>query len=378
MIQKSGKQPEVEKLRTINLLECEFNFNNKIMGRAVGECAERNNLLPKEQYGSRKRHQARHQGLNKRLLYDLVHFQRKPMILCSNDAKSCYDRIIHAIASIAMQRLGLPIEPITCMIITIQQMEHIIRTGFGDSDMTMSGAEETDIPFQGILQGNGSGPVLWLAVSAPLIEMMRTRGHGIKYQTPLSYEKDELVGFAFVDDTDLVEGDLKIANLDIADLFEDMQETIDCWEGGVKTTGGAIRPDKSFAYPISFDFKPSGEYFFEKVEDLGFKLTVKNHEDIREDLDLIDADVGRETLGMFIAPDGTMRDQVKAMKSKVTTWTAHVRTGTIPPRDALRCISSTIMKTLEYPICATTLTRKECNKLVKPIHDAAFPKVRLC
>ena len=117
------------------------------------------------------------------------------MLLCSNDAKSCYDRIIHAIASMAMQRLGLPIEPITCMIITIQQMEHIIRTGFGDSDMTMSGAEETDIPFQGILQGNGSGPVLWLAVSSPLIEMMRTRGHGIKYQTPLSYEKDELVGF---------------------------------------------------------------------------------------------------------------------------------------------------------------------------------------
>ena len=114
--------------------------------------------------------------------------------------------------------------------------------------------------------------------------MMRTRGHGIKYQTPLSFEKDELVGFAFVDDTDLVEGDLKIANLDIADLFHDMQETIDCWEGGVKTTDGAIRSDKSFAYSISFDFKPSGEYFFEKVDDLGFSLSIKNHEDIREDL----------------------------------------------------------------------------------------------
>ena len=34
-------------------------------------------------------------------------------------------------------------------------------------------------PFQGILQGNGCGPVLWLAVSTQLIEMMQTRGHGI-------------------------------------------------------------------------------------------------------------------------------------------------------------------------------------------------------
>ena len=90
-------------------------------------------------------------------------------------------------------------------------------------------------------------------------------------------------------------------------------------------TGGAIRLDKSFAYPISFDFKPSGEYFFEKVEDLDYSLSVKNHEDIREDLDLIDADVGKETLGMFIAPDGSMRDQLKAMKKKVTTWTSHIR-----------------------------------------------------
>ena len=44
-------------------------------------------------------------------LYDLVHMQRRPIILCSNDAKSCYDRIIHSIASLAMQRLGLPFSP---------------------------------------------------------------------------------------------------------------------------------------------------------------------------------------------------------------------------------------------------------------------------
>ena len=36
------------------------------------------------------------------------------------------------------------------------------------------------------------------------------------------------------------------------------------------------------------------------------------------------------------------------------------------------------MKTLEYPLCATTLTRQECNRLVKSIHDAAFPKAHLC
>ena len=185
MIEKKGKGVEVENLRTINLMESDFNFNNKVMGRTVSDCAERNKLLPKEQYGSRQQHQARHHGINKRLTYDLAHFQRRPMIVCSNDAKSCYDRIVHSIASMAMQRLGLPLQPIQCMITTIQDMDHYIRTGFGDSDTTMSGRNSEGAPFQGILQGNGSGPVLWLAVSTPLIEMMRTQGHGIKYRTPM-------------------------------------------------------------------------------------------------------------------------------------------------------------------------------------------------
>ena len=336
MIEKKGKGVAVENLRTINLMESDFNFNNKIMGRAVGECAERNQLLPKEQYGSRKEHQARHHGLNKRLTYDLAHFQRRPMIVCSNDAKSCYDCIIHSIASMAMQRLGIPIQPIQCMIVTIQEMEHYIRTGFGDSDNTMSGTNNESGPFQGILQGNGSGPVLWLAVSTPLINMMRTKGHGLKYRSPLSLEEDEFIGFAFVDDTDLVQGNLKMAQLDIQNIFVQAQESINCWEGGLKATGGAIRPDKSFAYPISFAFKPSGEYQFEKVEDMEQHLTVKNHNGVEEELDLIDPHIGKETLGMFLAPDGSMKDQIRAMKKKVTKWTTSIRLGCIPPKGASR------------------------------------------
>ena len=355
-------------------MEAEFNFNNKVMGQEVGACAENNKLLPKEQYRSRKEHQACHHGLNKRLLYDQVQFQRRPIILCSNDAKSCYDRIVHSIASIAMQRLGIPLQPITCMIITIQEMDHYIHTAYGDSSISMSGTEEGDVPFQGILQGNGSGPVLWLAVSTPLINMMRHQGHGLQYRTPLSLEKDDFVGFAFVDDTDLAQGNLKIADMDISQVFEDMQQAIDCWEGGLKTTGGAIRPDKSFAYPISFEFKPSGEYYYEKVEDMEHSLTVKDHENIRTELELVDATVGKETLGMFLAPDGNMQDQFKALQRKVNSWCTNIRTGSIPPQDAFHSISTNIMKTLEYPLCATTFTREECNKLVKPIHDSTFPK----
>jgi hypothetical protein len=67
------------------------------------KCTDDNNLIPKEQYSSRKALKAIDQVANKCLIYDLAQLQRRPMALCSNDAKSCYDRMVYLIASIALQ-----------------------------------------------------------------------------------------------------------------------------------------------------------------------------------------------------------------------------------------------------------------------------------
>lgn len=89
MLLKKGKGDFVDDLRTIQLMECDFNGNNKKLGKEVMQCAEANNLLPKEQYGSRKNKRAILQAVNKRLLYDTIHLKRHPAALLSNDAQSC-------------------------------------------------------------------------------------------------------------------------------------------------------------------------------------------------------------------------------------------------------------------------------------------------
>ena len=130
MIEKKGKRNKVRDLRTLNLLEDDFNFNNKVMAKKTLECAERNGVIPPEKCGSRKGLGAISQECNKRLLYDLNHMQQRPIILCSNNAKSYYDRIFHSIASLALQRSGIPSAPIVRMLRTIQGVDHCIRTAF--------------------------------------------------------------------------------------------------------------------------------------------------------------------------------------------------------------------------------------------------------
>ena len=243
MIKKKTNVDRVTKLRTIVLTEADYNFNNKKLGKDAMRHAESNGLIAPEQYGSRKGKSAIEHALNKRLSYDLIRQLRCPGALCSNDAKSCYDRISHAIVSLAFQRLGIPEAPVQCMLKCIQQMKHYIRTSFGDSDDHFT-SEHTAIPFQGILQGNGAAPTIWVLVSTPLLNMLRTAGNGAHIISPLSEEASHIIGYAFVDDTDLITLDMRDINKEADEIMSNMQESIDRWEGGLRTTGGAIVPEK--------------------------------------------------------------------------------------------------------------------------------------
>ena len=119
----------------------------------------------------------------KRLIYDVIHLQRQHAFLFSNDAKSCYNCIVQSVASIAMQWLGMPENPMKCMLQTLEDLEHHIRISYSTSESFMH--NDSPITFQGMWQCNGSCPTIWVAVSAPLIEMMRGAGHGIKFESLL-------------------------------------------------------------------------------------------------------------------------------------------------------------------------------------------------
>jgi len=171
MLEKMAGNCSVEKLRIIMLFEADFNNNNKWLGRAIMANAERHQALAAEQYGSRKGKAAGIQCLNKRLYYDYIRGMRIPAALCSNDAKSCYDRIVLIIAALCLCRLGAPPKATESMISTLAQLRHQVRSAFGTSDMSQ-GQEDWPEPVAGIGQGNGAGPQIWAAVSTPLFEIL--------------------------------------------------------------------------------------------------------------------------------------------------------------------------------------------------------------
>ena len=54
MLENKGKGLLTSNLRTILLMEADFNFNNNILERDLMQCAERGGVAPKEKYSIRK------------------------------------------------------------------------------------------------------------------------------------------------------------------------------------------------------------------------------------------------------------------------------------------------------------------------------------
>jgi hypothetical protein len=101
MIPKKKLSRHVTKLRIIVLFHALFNMLNKQVARSAIHNASRINEIPVEAY-AKKGHGAIDCGLNKILTIDIIGQLRLPAALCCNDAKQCYDRILHAIANICL------------------------------------------------------------------------------------------------------------------------------------------------------------------------------------------------------------------------------------------------------------------------------------
>ena len=140
--------------------------------------------------------------MKRRLVGDRLRLLNRAGCVISADAHTCYDRIVHKVAILTCMAAGVPYTPLAMMFTAIGHMNYSVRTTHGDSRDTVTSRRTH--PFQGVCQGNGAGPAVWLLVSLLLIRFMHAKGAVSEFQTAVSRVIVTLMGFAFVDDTDLV------------------------------------------------------------------------------------------------------------------------------------------------------------------------------
>ena len=97
----------------------------------------------------------------------------------------------------------------------------------------------------------------------------------MKFIPPLSKQKSHIVGYAIVDDADIVES--AVSNTATGEeILLKAQEALDHWEGGLRATGGAIVPAKSHWYFVDFQWR-KGKWSY-SCFDPSRTLKVKNEQ----------------------------------------------------------------------------------------------------
>ena len=236
-------------------------------------------------------------------------------------------------------------------------MKHYIRTGHGESTSYYTNPNGHHL--QGGGQGNGSGPPTWLCISIVLLNIINAFPVNATFATAITGITITICAVMYVDDTDLVITGNK--HDDFEKVTEDAQSVARKWCDTLRITGGALRPEKCWWFLVSFKWLPDGSWKYASVEETPGDIEIPDYRMETEKIEKVEVTEGRMGLGVYIAPDGSNREQLKYMEGKVESWTGKIKASCMSRYAAILALPTTIWDTLSYPLAAITLTKRECE-----------------
>ena len=358
----------LDQLRTINLFEPDFNW---LLGMLFGKRMLRNThtfrLLHDSQYGSRPGRHALGAVFMKLLSYEICRITRTPLASFDNDAKSCYDRIIIAMAMLLCQRAGMPVQACLMAAICLQQAQYYVKTKFGISTSFYRSTEES--PTHGPGQGSRMGPVLWLLISCLLFAAMASLCQGATFCNPQNSIQLQRTGDGFVDDVTNVCNfgfpNSLLINATPQTLAAQLQREAQTWERLLWSAGGALELNKCFYYILSWKFRHDGHPLLllpPQLHGCNIQLT----SGISSDLHTIQhkpCNVAHRTLGVWMAPTGTSETQATQCLQRSQQITKGLRNNRLTRTQAWMAYRHIWLPSVGYPLACSSLTTAQLSKI---------------
>ena len=95
-----------------------------------------------------------------------------------------------------------------------------------------------------------------------------------------------------------------------------------------------------------------------------------------ENLRRIEPTEAVKTLGVMLNLEGTDKAEASYLREKSEVWAEHIRTGVITKNDAWYALNTTVMKTMEYPMAAICLSRKQWDQVMVPVLEAGLNAIQ--
>ena len=187
-----------------------------------------------------------------------------------------------------------------------------------------------------------------------------------------------MAGFAYVDDTDLIQTK-RLASDSIEDIVDELQGSLDVWQGTLRATGGALDcddPNKSYWYSIDYEWNKHGRWKYCEFND-DLELTMNNDKGDRTVAPHCHTNEAHRTLGVMLAPDDNNEAQVTMMRKIASKFGDSIRTGFIKGHDVMQALMTTARRSLNWSLPAVTISETECNHIMAPIIKNVLAKLQI-
>jgi hypothetical protein len=158
MIHKSPGDYRIHRLRVIHIYEADYNLLLSVKYRSLIALAQSEDLNHRGQHGGIPGHDATNLTFLEQLINDISYFSRRSIAAFDNDAASCYDRIIVALASLLSRKFGQHSQIVWVNATTLEDARYKLKTALGTSDDSYSHCAA--FPLYGTGQGSGNSPVI--------------------------------------------------------------------------------------------------------------------------------------------------------------------------------------------------------------------------
>ena len=194
--------------------------------------------------------------------------------------------------------------------------------------------------------------------------MCKETGHGIEIATTITKMFLSLKGFAFVDNSDLAQAaaDQDTIGEEMIDEFEDFMRR---WEGGIRTSGGAICPNKTKGFLFNYIWR-GNKFIYRSIDEIPGNVSIPDQDGnmmIIKREELLSA---YESLGIQLTLTGDRSKQVEVLKEKSEVFAAQIRARKYNKTTALWTLMNSFFPSMIYPMVATHFTKNKWMKIIRP------------
>jgi hypothetical protein len=373
MIFKDSGDYRIHRLRVIHIYEADFNLTLAVKWRQLLHHADSNGLLNPGQFGGRPGCEAQFLAFLEELKFDIAYLSRRTLLTFDNDAMSCYDRIILALASLINLKYGQHRQVVVVHATTLEQTKYLLRMGMKLSAIEYS--HSIRFPIHGSGQGSGNSPCIWLFISSTMFDIHASQAHGATFTSPDGTETIKLTMVGFVDDANSSTNNFQAqTQKSLDELCEMKQHDAQVWHDILNAGSQRLEVPKCSFHALYFRHLSNGTPMVEKAA-LKDRITILDADGNTVPIPAYAANRAHKTLGHWKCPgDPKQATQLKKLTEKARETSILLGTSPVDRTGATLAYHGAMVPSVKYPLPQSFFSQKALDKAQSTVMSTIIAK----